>query len=123
MIRVFRFAADQLGRLFAGGAHFTRIHERLPCAVWSKLHFIDRGFSSVGIVDEVSQGGMRFRPAQNYICMRMGDVVRIQAGDYNIEATIVNTTEQGYGLRLKKPIEQDDMEAFVAASDRESLAA
>jgi len=123
MIRVFRFAADQIGRLFPGGAHFTRMHERLPCAVWSKLHFIDRGFSSVGLVDEISQGGMRFRPAKSYICMRMGDVVRIQAGDYTIDATIVNTTEQGYGLRLKNFISPDDIEAFVAASDRESLAA
>lgn len=123
MIRVFRSTVDRLMHLVTGNTHFTRMHERLPCAVWSKLHFIDRGFSSIGIIDEVSQGGMRFRPAQSYICMRMGDIVRIQAGDYNIDATIVNTTEQGYGLKFKNFIPPDDIEALVAASDRQNLAA
>ena len=44
-------------------SNFTRAHERLTCSAVGEVIFIERGCVIRGIVDEVSRGGVRLRPA------------------------------------------------------------
>jgi|GEM_PF-3088477 len=123
MMTMLRLRLDRLLQMVTGVSSFQRIHERLPCEVWVKLNFVDRGFGSLGLIDEVSRGGVRFRPSQSYICMRLGDAVRIHAGAFDLEATIVNTTEYGYGLKFRNALSPAEIDAFVTMPDQADLAA
>jgi hypothetical protein len=123
MMTMLRMRLDRLLHMVTGVSKFQRTHERVPCAIWVKLNFIDRGFGSHGLIDEVSRGGMRFRPSQSYICMRLGDAVRVRAGQFDLEATIMNTTEYGYGLKFRKPLSPEEIDDFVAMTDHDDLAA
>jgi hypothetical protein len=122
-MKAIRSLIDRLLKLTKGKSRFYRAHQRLSCAIWVKLDFVDRGFRIPGLVDEMSEGGMRFRPALSHICVRSGDMVIAWVGDAVIEAVIVNTTEQGYGLRLKQPLSSEDVWLLCQSSTETQIAA
>lgn len=99
-----------LGRKLRRSANFTRAHERLTCSVVGEVFFIKRGCTIRGVIDEVSRGGLRLRPAQTFLVKRFDEDVRVTFGRFDVQATIVNTSPGGYGFRLKSVLAPDDLE-------------
>lgn len=93
---------------------FSRRHTRHSCSIAATMNFSERGFSFDGELNEISLGGARFRPVHNYILERAGDPVVLRFGEEVLEGHIVNTTPQGYGLRLREPIQPDQMDRILA---------
>lgn len=94
-------------------ANFTRAHERLTCSAAGEVFFIKRGCTIRGVVDEVSRGGLRLRPAQSFIVRRVDEDVRVSFGPFDLQATIVNTSPGGYGLKLKQMLQPEELDEIV----------
>ncbi|GJE27981.1 hypothetical protein [Methylobacterium organophilum] len=106
---------------FSGRAR--RVHERFPCMIRGKILFVERGFSIDGVVNEVSAGGLRVRPALTYLLRRRGgDDVLVEFGPFSLEAALMNTTEYGYGLRLKSILGREDLENILEFSKSDAMA-
>ncbi|CAO4163440.1 hypothetical protein [Methylorubrum populi] len=99
-----------------------RVHERYPCLIPGKILFLERGFSIDGVVNEVSAGGLRVRPALTYLLWREIEDVFVEFGPFSLETVLVNTTRYGYGLRLKSVLPRDHLEEILAFSQSESKA-
>ena len=97
-----------LGKL-RRSASFTRAHERLACSAVGDVLFIKRGCTIRGVIDEVSRGGLRLRPAQSFIVNRTDEDVRVKFGRFDLQATIVNTSADGYGIKLKTVLTPADV--------------
>ena len=102
------------GRKLRRTATFTRAHERMTCSVIGEVFFIKRGCTIRGVIDEVSRGGLRLRPAQSFVVKRADEDVRVSFGRFDIAATIVNTSPGGYGFRLKTTLAPEDLEEITA---------
>ena len=101
-----------LGKL-RRSANFTRAHERLTCSAVGEVFFIKRGCTIRGVVDEVSRGGLRLRPAQSFIVRRFDEDVRVSIGRFDLHATIVNTSPGGYGFKLSQILAPDEIEEIT----------
>lgn len=101
---------------FRRSSNFTRAHERMSCSAVGEVIFIERGCVIRGIVDEVSRGGVRLRPAHSFIVTRMGEDVdvRVSFGRFDLGATLVNTSAQGYGFKLKQLLTSEDFAEIVS---------
>lgn len=107
--------ARLLGKL-RRSASFTRAHERLTCSAVGEVVFIKRGCTIRGVIDEVSRGGLRLRPAQTFIVNRTDEDVRVMFGRFDLHATIVNTSPGGYGFKLKTVLTPADVAEITAMS-------
>ena len=104
-------------RRFSASKSFVRAHERRTCACVGEIYFVDRGFGTRGIVDEISCGGIRFRPVHSYVLERWGDAVSVRFGGYALDATLVNVSPKGYGLKLRTPLTEAEVDEIVAADE------
>ena len=68
---------------------FTRRHRRYPCCVIAQMDVIERGYTLEGTVLEMSQGGLMFRVASNYILERSGDKVIVHIDGLELHAQIM----------------------------------
>ena len=96
---------------------FVRAHERRSCAIFGELYFVDRGFGTRGVIDEISCGGMRFRPAQSFILERHGDAVSVRFDGYVLDGLLVNVSPKGYGLKLRAVLSEDEVDAIARQDD------
>ncbi|MGL4441117.1 MAG: PilZ domain-containing protein [Bosea sp. (in: a-proteobacteria)] len=87
-----------LSRLLKKPASWVRRHERFGCCVVAVLDVIDKNVPIDGLVTEISQGGLLFRPASTYIFDRRGASVVVRFGDEEVEGKIVNVKSSGYGV-------------------------
>jgi hypothetical protein len=96
---------------------FVRAHERRNCTCVGELYFIDRGFATRGIIEEISCGGLRFRPVHSFILERSGDAVSVRFDGYALDAQLMNVSPRGYGLKLRTPLTEAEVEEIVRADE------
>ena len=101
----------------------SRRHVRHECFVASRLHFLDQGFHIDGFINEISQGGIRFRCEQNFIMLRTNEIVRIGTESHEYEGILRNTSTDGYGIQLRHPLDEASLAAFLVENPPRPLAA
>lgn len=113
-----------MSRLLKKPAKWVRRHERFPCCVVAVLDVIDKNVPVDGLVTEISQGGLLFRPASTFIFDRRGSTVNVRFGDDEIAGQIVNVKSSGYGVRFHHDIAAEQvtrlLESFGLHADAEA---
>lgn len=66
-----------------------------------------------GVIDEVSAGGLRFRPAATYILERQNEAVSIELGDFVISGIIRATRADGYGVQLLDQLDSEQLDILI----------
>ena len=111
-----------LTRLLKRPAAWVRRHERFACCIVAILDIVDKDVPVDGLVTEISQGGLLFRPATRFIFDRRGSSVLVRFGDEVLPGSIVNVTSTGYGVRFdeEQPAEniQFLLDRFGFSDDR-----
>lgn len=113
-----RLAVTQTGgilaRIFKRPANWVRRHKRFPCCFVAVLTLIQKEIPIDGLVTEISQGGLVFRPASSFIFDRRGNLVTIKFGDEALNGQIVNVTGNGYGIRFAEDLDAEEVDAILA---------
>lgn len=89
---------------------FIRKYDRHDCSFISTLIFLDTSAKLDGIVNEISQGGAIFRPAQSYILERQGDTVGLELNGVSISGKIVTTRDFGYAIKFFKDLPEEEVQ-------------
>lgn len=90
---------------------FSRRHRRYPCCIIAAMDVIERGYFLDGTVLEMSQGGLMFRVASNYVLDRTGENVIVHIDGLELRGQIMASRPEGYGLRLL-----DDLDLTAVSS-------
>ncbi|MEM6382191.1 MAG: PilZ domain-containing protein [Pseudomonadota bacterium] len=92
---------------------FSRRHRRFPCCVIASMDIVDRAYSLDGTVLEMSQGGLMFRAASNYVLDRTGEKVVVHIDGVELPAQIMASRPEGYGLRLFEDLDLTTVSSLV----------
>ncbi len=101
---------------------FSRRHKRYPCCVIASMHVISRGYVLDGTVLEMSQGGLMFRVASNYVLDRTGEKVIIYIDGLELNSQIMASRPEGYGLRLFDELDLTTVSSLVDEFGYDELA-
>ncbi len=91
----------------------VRRHVRHDCCVIAHLRVIEREFEMDGVVLEISQGGVLFRPASTYIMDRQGERVLVRFEGRELIGTIMSSRPIGYGVKLDAPVDDETIEMVI----------
>jgi hypothetical protein len=99
----------RLGRLLplslrSGSQTFTRRHTRHECCIIGTVYLTEKRIPVEGVVLEISQGGVLFRPAAIYILDRTREDVTVEFGGISLPGVIVATRDTGYGVRFAREL-------------------
>ena len=92
---------------------FVRQHQRQEIWMPTELRLATRVVPIPGVINEVSLGGMRFRPATTYIYARSNLECFISLDGTLVPGTIRNTGSLGYGIQLSNPLDEDQFLQIV----------
>lgn len=92
---------------------FSRRHRRYPCCVIATMDIVDRVYSLDGTVLEMSQGGLMFRAASNYVLDRTGEKVIVHIDGLELHAQIMASKPEGYGLKLMEDLDLTTVSSLV----------
>lgn len=92
---------------------FARRHRRYPCCVIASMDIMERGYQLEGTVLEMSQGGLAFRVASNYVLDRTGEKVVVHIDGLELNAQIMASRPEGYGLRLLEDLDLTMVSSLV----------
>jgi len=110
---------SRLTRLFRfQKSNFSRSHERHHCKLSGSIFFLEHGFTLDGYVEEISLGGVLFRPAQTYMVRRFEGTVRVTAGPLVAEGELRNTSAFGYGLQLRQQLTQEKLDEILLSEPK-----
>ncbi len=84
-------------------------HKRYDVRLKGGLVLLPRDIEVAGLILNVSEGGCLFRPFQNYLLNRDGDMVLLAIDGQRFEGRVMNTIERGYGVAFKDLV---DLSAF-----------
>lgn len=101
---------------------FSRRHRRYPCCVIAVMDIVDRAYSLDGTVLEMSQGGLMFRAASNYVLDRTGEKVMVHIDGLDLAAQIMASRPEGYGLRLLEDLDLTTVSSLVEEFGYDELA-
>ncbi|MFK7791453.1 MAG: PilZ domain-containing protein [Devosiaceae bacterium] len=101
---------------------FSRRHRRYPCCVIASMDVVARGYHLEGTVLEMSQGGLMFRVASNYVLDRTGEKVIVHIDGLELHAQIMASRPEGYGLRLMDELDLTEVSSLVEEFGYEELA-
>ena len=96
-------------------AHKRR-YERHTTFIIAELVIMDTSQRFEGVINELSQGGMRFRPASRYIQRRDMDRVTISVNDQIFPARIRASRPDGYGLELLEQLTPEIVASLLSVS-------
>jgi hypothetical protein len=111
-----RSPASLLSKLkpgFGRKKSFSRRHRRYPCCVIASMDVIERGYELEGTVLEMSQGGLMFRVASNYVLDRTGEKVIVHIDGLQLNSQIMASRPEGYGLRLMEELDLTTVSSLV----------
>ena len=111
-----RSPASLLSKLkpsFGRKKSFARRHRRYPCCIIAAMEIIERGYTLDGTVLEMSQGGLMFRVASNYVLERTGEKAVIHIDGLSLHAQIMASRPEGYGLRLMNDLDLTAVSSLV----------
>ncbi|MCF6325820.1 MAG: PilZ domain-containing protein [Devosiaceae bacterium] len=66
-----------------------------------------------GVVDEISTGGLRFRPASAFIMERNGEAVSMTLGELQVSGRIRATRADGYGVQLLDQLSESQLNVVI----------
>ncbi|MGL1920568.1 MAG: hypothetical protein OCD03_06050 [Hyphomicrobiales bacterium] len=89
---------------------FIRKYDRHDCSFISKMVFLDTSAKLEGIINEISQGGAIFRPAQSYILERKGETIGLDLNGVSVSGTIVTTRDFGYAIKFFKDLKEEEVQ-------------
>lgn len=92
----------------------SRRFERYPCCVVAVMHLTDRGYDIDGVVLEVSEGGVLFRTASQFVMDRQGERVIVFFDTVETAGTVVNVRAHGYGIKLDEQLDVMDVRRIAA---------
>lgn len=101
---------------------FSRRHRRYPCCVIAVMDIVDRIYSLDGTVLEMSQGGLMFRAASNYVLDRTGEKVIVHIDGLELHAQIMASKPEGYGLKLAEELDLTAVSSLVDEFGYDELA-
>lgn len=107
--------ARRLKRDEQKNAHKRR-YERHNTFIIAELVIMDTGQRFDGVINELSQGGMRFRPASRYLQRRDADTVTISVNQQTFSGRIRASRPDGYGLELLEPMTAEALESMLVLS-------
>lgn len=96
-------------------AHKRR-YERYTTFIIAQMEIMDSAQRFDGVINELSQGGMRFRPASRYLQRRDMDTVTVTVDQRVFSARIRASRPDGYGLELLEQLTPDVVEALLQVS-------
>lgn len=79
----------------------------------ASMVMMDNSLNMDGVVDEVSEGGLRFRPASTFIMERNNESVLMNLDSFQISGIIRATRADGYGVQLLDPLNEDQLEILI----------
>lgn len=79
----------------------------------ASMVMMDNSLNMDGVVDEVSEGGVRFRPASTFIMERNNESVLMNLDSFQISGIIRATRADGYGVQLLDPLNQDQIDILI----------
>jgi hypothetical protein len=91
----------------------VRRHERFACCIVAVLDIVDKDVPVDGLVTEISQGGLLFRPATRFIFDRRGSSVLVRFSDEEWAGSIVNVKATGYGVRLDNEVPPEQIQSLL----------
>jgi hypothetical protein len=94
-------------------AAWVRRHERFACCIVAVLDIVDKDVPVDGLITEISQGGLLFRPATRFIFDRRGSSVLIRFGDEEWAGSIVNVKATGYGVRFDNEVQPEQIQSLL----------
>ena len=94
-------------------AAWVRRHERFACCIVAVLDIVDKDVPVDGLVTEISQGGLLFRPATRFIFDRRGSSVLVRFDDEEWAGSIVNVKATGYGVRLDNELQPEQIQSLL----------
>ncbi len=92
---------------------FVRRFERYECCIIGELGIVNRFLALDGVILEVSQGGVLFRPASTHLLDRTGDAVKVTIDGQTYAGTIMSSRAIGYGIKLEQSIPSETIEELV----------
>ncbi|MEM6616954.1 MAG: PilZ domain-containing protein [Pseudomonadota bacterium] len=104
-------------------AGFVRRHQRYEVNFASNILMQGRTVPIPGIINEISLGGVRMRPATTYLLQREDEVASVQIGEVYYPCQIKNTGPDGYGIRLSRQIDEDLVDEIVREFGTKAAAA
>lgn len=90
-----------------------RRHTRHECSALGVMAIVNRSITMEGIVTEISQGGIKFRPATTYLLNRNGTQVSVTFSTIRVTGKIVATRPDGYGIALFEELDDALIEDFL----------
>lgn len=96
-------------------AHKRR-YERHSTFIIAQMEIMDSGQRFDGVINELSQGGMRFRPASRYLQRRDMDTVSVLVDQHLFSARIRASRPDGYGLELLEPLTSEVLTSLLQIS-------
>lgn len=91
-----------------------RRHIRHACSCIGTMSIVNRSLAFEGIVSEIAQGGIKFRPAKTYLQDRKGVQISIEFGGMRLTGKIVATRADGYGIALFEQVGDERIDAFLS---------
>ena len=107
------YTDSMLTRLLRRPAAWVRRHERFACCIVAVLDIVDKDVPVDGLVTEISQGGLLFRPATRFIFDRRGSSVLVRFSDEEWAGSIVNVKATGYGVRLDNEVPPEQIQSLL----------
>jgi hypothetical protein len=100
-------------RLLGGkraGAH----DQRAACCVVAVMLLVDRALPLDGMIMELGQGTLLFRPASTFILDRNGAEVSLRFGRHEMRGRIIHVSPRGYLVTMAGTLSQDDLEETLS---------
>jgi hypothetical protein len=82
----------------------NRRYQRFSCSIVASMAVPVKNLALEGLVTEVSQGGLIFRGASDYILNRNGQEVTVEFAGVLLQGSVVATRITGYGVQFAMPI-------------------
>ncbi len=90
-----------------------RQFERFDIFAVGTMTIMDNSQQLDGVVDEVSAGGLRFRPASVFIMERKNEAISLQLGGFQISGIIRATRADGYGVQILDQLTDEQLSVLI----------
>ncbi|MCF6344819.1 MAG: PilZ domain-containing protein [Devosiaceae bacterium] len=103
---------ERLSRDQEKNAHKRRFERHTVFAVATMI-ILDSSQHIEGVITEVSQGGIKFRPASLFLLERNSERVSIILDDVKTTGTIRASRADGYGIQLIDKLDENDLQFII----------
>ncbi len=98
-----------------------RRHQRRSCRLIGTLKIQKNSTYLEGMITNISESGLRFRPAKSFILDRRDTHVICIFGNLRLAGKVVASDTRGYGILLQKEIAISDIEDILSLQEENNL--